>query len=73
MTDRPGATVGELIDLGIGTIDAFCPNCGNLWQAPVEFLPRATIIETVAALMICPVCDGRAVEIEPVQRDKLTH
>lgn len=58
-------TVGSLLDEGVEDVDAFCVRCGHMWRAPIMFLPRATTLSKVEALMACPVCGGRVIEVEP--------
>jgi hypothetical protein len=59
-------TVAELTNLGVDAVDAFCEKCGNLWRAPIAFLPPATTLAKIEALMACPVCGGIQVETAPV-------
>ena len=58
------ATVGDLVERGVEDVDAFCVGCGATWRSPITFLPPATTLEKVAALMICPTCGGRDIEVE---------
>ena len=64
-TVRSGVTVGELTENEVDAVDAFCAKCGNLWWAPITFLPPATTLATVEALMVCPICGSHWVEIHP--------
>lgn len=55
-------TVGDLMARGVEDVDAFCPSCGNMWTTAITFLPAATTLPKVAALMICPTFEGRGIE-----------
>jgi hypothetical protein len=61
--DNP--TVAELTAADIDRVDAFCAGCGHMWAAPIDFLPPATDLRKVAALIICPICRGRDIEVDP--------
>jgi hypothetical protein len=56
-------TVGDLVKRGVEDVKAFCGDCGKLWRAPITFLPPATGLRKVAALMLCPRCGGREIEV----------
>ncbi|WP_296710963.1 hypothetical protein [Rhodoblastus sp.] len=60
----PERTVADLLELEIDAVDAFCPRCGESWRSPISFLPSATTLEKVAALMMCPTCGARDIEVE---------
>ncbi len=60
---RSEVTVAELTAQGVDAVDACCVQCGNSWQAPISFLPKATTISKVEALMVCPACGGRDVKV----------
>ena len=61
-------TVAELTQYGVEALEAFCPRCGEEWRPPITFLPPATTLNKIAALMVCPACGGRDIEIqEPVR------
>jgi Zn finger protein HypA/HybF involved in hydrogenase expression len=57
-------TVADLIARGVDTVEASCVKCGDQWLSPITFLPPATTIAKVAALMLCPTCDARDVEVQ---------
>ena len=70
MTDegQSEVTVAELTAHGVETVEASCLRCGQGWWPPITFLPATTTIRKIAALMVCPTCAGRDVEIQvPVQ------
>jgi hypothetical protein len=70
----PGWTVATLQDAGIDAVEASCQKCEETWQAPISFLPPATTLEKVAALMACPTCGGRNIEVAPSRTARvLTH
>jgi hypothetical protein len=58
------ATVGDLVERGIEDVNAFCVGCGATWRSPITFLPQATTLEKVAALVMCPTCGARDIEVE---------
>jgi Zn finger protein HypA/HybF involved in hydrogenase expression len=66
MRRRPQAeiTVAALTRHGIDAVEASCARCGDGWHAPITFLPSATTLAKIAALMACPTCGGREVEIQ---------
>jgi uncharacterized Zn finger protein (UPF0148 family) len=70
MTDagRSEVTVAELTAQGIEALEATCLRCGAEWQPPITFLPPATTLDKIAALMVCPTCGGRDVEIQAPAR-----
>jgi Zn finger protein HypA/HybF involved in hydrogenase expression len=70
MTD-PDRSVAELAAEGVEAVDAFCGKCGNSWQAPISFLPPGTTVAKVEALMACPRCNSRRVEILPAISDRV--
>jgi Zn finger protein HypA/HybF involved in hydrogenase expression len=57
-------TVADLIARGVDTVEASCVKCGDQWLSPITFLPPATTITKVAALMLCPICGGRDIEVQ---------
>ncbi|MCW2282569.1 hypothetical protein M2323_000330 [Rhodoblastus acidophilus] len=59
-------TVAKMMGAGVESVKAFCLCCGHLWSAPITFLPSATTLSKVTALMACPACNGRRVEAELV-------
>jgi Zn finger protein HypA/HybF involved in hydrogenase expression len=64
---RADVTIAELTRYGLEAVAASCLGCGAEWQTPIKFLPPATSLAKVAALMVCPTCGGRDVEIqEPI-------
>lgn len=60
-TDVLATTVAELLERGESELSAACGFCGETWRLPIDFLPPATTIRTIAKLIICPVCGGREV------------
>lgn len=66
MVDRPCPiwTVSMLSEREVNAVDASCPRCGESWHAPISFLPAATTLNTIAALMACPTCGCRNVEVD---------
>ena len=60
-------TVGELVERGVEEVDAFCVGCGNMWRSPITILPDGTTLAKVAALMMCPTCGGRDIEVDPTR------
>jgi predicted RNA-binding Zn-ribbon protein involved in translation (DUF1610 family) len=62
--------VSDMLAKGAGEVAADCPSCGNSWTAPIAFLPAATTLRTVAAMMLCPSCGSRNISIEPVLPDE---
>lgn len=64
------AGLSELTRDGVDSVDAFCEKCGNSWQAPIAFLPPATTLAKIEALMACPKCDSHQVEIHPATRNR---
>jgi Zn finger protein HypA/HybF involved in hydrogenase expression len=58
-------TVGDLLARGIEDVEALCVGCGSLWRSPITVLPPATSLTKTAALMICPTCGGRDIEVDP--------
>jgi Zn finger protein HypA/HybF involved in hydrogenase expression len=61
---RPAeVTVAELTVQGVDAVEASCGNCAAEWLSPITFLPPATTLSKVAALMICPTCGGREIEV----------
>jgi Zn finger protein HypA/HybF involved in hydrogenase expression len=67
---RSEVTVAELAEHGIDSVDAFCEKCGNSWRAPIYILPPATTLARVAALMACPNCGGRHVDVTPASQEE---
>ena len=63
-------TVAELAEHGVDSVDAICEKCGNSWRAPIHILPPATTLAKVAALMLCPNCGGRHVEVTPASPEE---
>ncbi|WP_294537704.1 hypothetical protein [uncultured Rhodoblastus sp.] len=57
-------TVADLTEQVIDAVNASCLRCGDEWQPPITFFPPATTIDKVAALMVCPTCGGRDIEIQ---------
>jgi Zn finger protein HypA/HybF involved in hydrogenase expression len=68
--DRSGATVADMAAEGVDAVDAFCAHCGNSWLAPISFLPPATTLAKVEALMACPACGGRDVNVSPASGEQ---
>jgi len=67
---RSEVTVAEMAEHGIDSVDAFCEKCGSLWRAPIHILPPATTLAKIAALMVCPNCGGRHVDVVPASREQ---
>ena len=67
--DVPSLTVAEMSAQGVQNVRAFCPACGHLWNAPIDFLPPTTTVAKISELLMCPACGGRDVEAEPAWRD----
>jgi len=57
-------TVAELMRHDIEAVYANCRRCDAEWRPPISFLPRATTLNKIASLMVCPSCGGRDVEIQ---------
>jgi hypothetical protein len=70
MVDRPCPiwTVAMLSERGVDAVDASCWQCGESWHAPISFLPTATTLGQIAALMACPTCGCRNVEVDATRR-----
>lgn len=69
---RPEATemtVGDLVKRGVEDVEAFCVDCGELWRTPISFLRPATGLRKMAALMLCPSCRGREIEVSPQRNE----
>ena len=61
--DPSSVTVADALAWNMDAIEASCDFCGNVWRAPIDFLPRAISVQSVAELMVCPLCGGRGVKI----------
>jgi Zn finger protein HypA/HybF involved in hydrogenase expression len=61
-------TVADLTEQGVDAVDASCPRCSADWRPPITFLPPATTLATIEALMVCPACGGRDIEIQEPAR-----
>jgi DNA-directed RNA polymerase subunit RPC12/RpoP len=58
-------TIADLQGRGIDEIDAACLRCGENWLAPITILPPATTLPKIEALMVCPICGSRNVDVAP--------
>jgi hypothetical protein len=67
---QSAVTVADLSEHGIDSVDAFCDQCGNLWKAPIHILPRTTTLAKISALMACPNCGGRHVDVTVASLDQ---
>jgi hypothetical protein len=63
--DAPSLTVAEMSAQGVENVRAFCPACGQLWNAAIDFLPPTTLLAKTSELLRCQTCGGREVEAEP--------
>lgn len=63
--NAPSLTVAEMSAQGVENVRAFCPACGQLWNAPIDFLPSATTLAKIGELLKCRACGSRDVEAEP--------
>ena len=61
-------TVCDLDAHGADAVSATCEKCGRTWPAMVRFLPPATPLTKVAALLECRACGGQRVSVEPIWR-----
>jgi Zn finger protein HypA/HybF involved in hydrogenase expression len=68
-------TVAEMTEQGIEAVEASCLRCGAGWRPPITFLPPATTLSQIAALMACPNCGGRDVEVAApiLEKPWMTH
>jgi hypothetical protein len=58
-------TVTDLFMRGVEEIDSSCLRCGENWRAPITMLPPATTLAKIEALMVCPACGCRNVDVAP--------
>ena len=68
--DPNDLTVEDLVAMGIDAMIATCGDCGNTWRAPTGFLPNQTSTKSIKALMICPSCSSRDIDVRPAWPDR---